>query len=98
MNTRSFIDGGITDSDPTLIADIFDVSGINMVGNGIGHDITAILDGNTTIPYILNEYYQSNQDDYTRGTVSFSFSSLEEGEHTIHLKYGMFLIILQKRQ
>ena len=86
MNTRSFIDGGITDSDPTLIADIFDVSGINMVGNGIGHDITAILDGNTTIPYILNEYYQSNQDDYTRGTVSFSFSSLEEGEHTITFK------------
>ena len=86
MNTRNFLDGGITDSDPTLIADIFDVSGINMVGNGIGHDITAILDGNTTIPYILNEYYQSNQDDYTRGTVSFPFSSLENGEHTITFK------------
>ena len=34
MNTRSFTDGGITNRNPLLLADIFDQSGINTVGNG----------------------------------------------------------------
>ena len=86
MNTRLFVDGGITDANPVLIADISDFSGINTVGNGIGHDITAILDGNTTMPFILNEYYEAKKDDYTKGTVSFPLSGLEKGKHNITFK------------
>jgi hypothetical protein len=52
MNTRDFIFGGMTNSDPFLLVDIEDFSGINTVGNGIGHDITAILDNNTSNPFI----------------------------------------------
>ena len=29
-------------------ANVFDENGINTVGNGIGHDIEAYLDGNTS--------------------------------------------------
>ncbi len=86
MNTREFKRGGITDKNPTLIADIYDISGINTVGNGIGHDIIAILDGNSSQPYILNEYYTSAKDDYTKGSIEFPFVNLEEGKHTITLK------------
>jgi hypothetical protein len=86
MNTRAFKDGGITDENPILLADISDFSGINTVGNGIGHDITAILDGNTTNPFVLNEYYEAKKDDYTKGTVSFPFSELAKGEHSITFK------------
>jgi hypothetical protein len=86
MNTRNFSDGGITDKNPVLLADIFDFSGINTVGNGIGHDITAVLDGNTSNPYVLNDFYEANKDDYTRGIISFPFYNLEKGEHTLVLK------------
>ena len=86
MNTRSFSDGGITDENPVLLADIFDISGINTVGNGIGHDITAVLDGKTENPYVLNDFYEANKDDYTKGVISFPFYNLEEGEHTLTLK------------
>ncbi len=86
MNTRQFVDGGITDKNPTLLVDIADFSGINTVGNGIGHDIVAVLDGVTSQPYILNEYYRAEKDNYKKGTLSFPFSNLEKGEHTIHLK------------
>ena len=48
----------ITDENPILLANIFDMSGINTVGNGIGHDITAVLDGNTADPYVLNDFYE----------------------------------------
>ena len=86
MNTRAFKDGGITNENPVLLADISDLSGINTVGNGIGHDITAILDGNSANPFVLNEYYEAEKDDYTKGTVSFPFLGLEKGEHSITFK------------
>jgi len=86
MNARNFSDGGITDENPVLLADIFDFSGINTVGNGIGHDITAVLDGNTASPYVLNDFYEANKDDYTRGVISFPFYNLAKGEHTLTLK------------
>lgn len=86
MNDTLFKNGGITDSNPILLAKIFDDSGINTVGNGIGHDITAILDGDTYNPFILNDFYESNKDDYTRGTIRFPLYDLLPGEHTISLK------------
>ena len=86
MNNRDFLNGGITNRNPVLIADIFDISGINTVGNGIGHDITAILNNKNSEPYILNDYYQAVRDDFTRGFISFPLSSLDLGEHTLTLK------------
>ena len=86
MNTRSFTDGGITNRNPLLLADIFDQSGINTVGNGIGHDIIAYIDGDRSNPYVLNEYYKSNIDNYKQGVIEFPFEDLEIGEHTLTLK------------
>ena len=56
MNTRNFINGGVTDKNPVLIVDVMDQSGINTVGNGIGHDITAVIDGNMSEVYVLNDF------------------------------------------
>ena len=86
MNTRDFVSGGMTNSNPILLADITDFSGVNTVGNGIGHDIIAILDNNTSNPFILNDYYTSDLDNYKSGVVSFPFEGLADGEHTITLK------------
>ena len=86
MNTRNFINGGVTDRNPILVADILDASGINTVGNGIGHDITAVLDGNTANVYVLNDFYVSKKDNFREGIIRFPFYNLEPGEHTIKLK------------
>jgi hypothetical protein len=40
MNDTDFTFGGLTDENPRMLALIFDESGINTVGTGIGHDIT----------------------------------------------------------
>jgi len=86
INNRNFIDGGISNSNPLLIVDVEDISGINTVGNGIGHDITAILDNNSSNPFILNEYYRSNLDNFRKGVVEFPFSNLSNGEHSVTFK------------
>jgi len=85
MNDTSFISGGLTNSSPIFLAFLQDENGMNTAG-GIGHDMTAVLDGNETNPFILNDYYQTELDDYTKGKISFPFRNLEPGLHTITFK------------
>ncbi len=86
MNDETFIYGGITDENPYLVANLFDEQGINTVGNGIGHDLVAVIDDNTEQAIILNDYYESATDDYKKGTVSYPLSGLSEGTHTLSIK------------
>lgn len=86
MNNENFISGGTTDENPTLLAFLSDFSGINTVGNGIGHDIVAILDEDFSNPFILNDFYEADIDDYKRGVIEFPFYNLTQGEHTLTLK------------
>jgi hypothetical protein len=86
MNNADFVDGGITDEDPVLIAFLSDVSGINTVGNGIGHDITATLDDNSLESIVLNDFYEADLDSYQSGSIRYPFNDLETGVHTLRLK------------
>jgi len=65
---------------------VFDENGINMVGSGIGHDITAVLDNNTSNTLVLNEYYEADLDSYTSGKVLYPFRDLDEGKHSLKLQ------------
>ncbi|WP_435413059.1 type IX secretion system sortase PorU [Psychroserpens mesophilus] len=85
MNDENFVSGGITNEQPSLLAKLSDENGIN-TASGIGHDIVAIIDGDETNPFILNDYYQANVDDYQNGKVSYPFRDLEPGLHTLSLK------------
>ena len=85
MNDEGFVSGGITNCAPILLAFLSDENGIN-TASGIGHDIVAILDGDETNPYVLNEYYETENDDYTNGSVRFPFRDLSPGLHTILFK------------
>jgi len=85
MNDEGFVSGGITNCSPILLAFLEDENGIN-TASGIGHDIVAILDGDETNPYILNEYYETENDDYTKGFVRFPFRDLSPGLHTVLFK------------
>ncbi|MFK7809807.1 MAG: type IX secretion system sortase PorU [Saprospiraceae bacterium] len=86
MNNEEFVSGGITDPNPTLLVKLSDDHGINVVGNSIGHDLSAILDQNTQNTYILNDFYESDVDDHTKGTVSFPLFDMEEGLHQVKVK------------
>lgn len=86
MNDENFVYGGMTDENPILLANLYDLHGINMTGNGIGHDIVAVLDGETENAFILNDYYEADLNSYQNGKVYFPFEDLEEGSHTLTLK------------
>ncbi|MDN3666301.1 type IX secretion system sortase PorU [Algibacter miyuki] len=85
MNDENFVTGGITNESPTLLAKMEDENGVN-TASGIGHDIVAIIDGDETNPVVLNDYYQTEVDDYKKGVLSYPFRDLEPGLHTLTLK------------
>jgi len=86
LNNENFVSGGITNETPIFFANLFDENGINAVGNGIGHDITLILDNNSSQPFILNDYYESELDTYQSGAVRFQLPKMAPGPHTLTFK------------
>jgi hypothetical protein len=86
MNDDKFVNGGITDSNPLFMASISDENGINTTGNGIGHDITVIIDGDVANPIVLNNFYEADLDTYQSGKVSYDLSNLSVGPHKIVFK------------
>ena len=86
LNDENFVYGGVTDENPRLLLNLIDNQGINTVGSGIGHDIVATLDGNSENSFILNDYYEAAVDDHTQGVVSFPFTDLSPGKHTLKVK------------
>jgi hypothetical protein len=86
LNDSTFISGGSTNTTPIILAKLKDENGINTVGNGVGHNLTAIIDGNSSKPIVLNDYYESDLDTYTSGEVRYPLSALSTGEHTLTVK------------
>lgn len=86
LNNENFVNGGITDETPFLIAKLKDENGINTVGNGIGHDITVVIDEKTSNPIVLNEYFKNDLDSYQSGELRYQLTQLEPGRHTLTLK------------
>ncbi len=85
MNDESFVSGGTTNESPFLLLKLSDDNGIN-TASGIGHDITAILDGDESNPQVLNDYYETEPDDFTKGKVKYQYKDLTSGLHTLTVK------------
>jgi hypothetical protein len=86
IDSDDFISGGKTSKNPTLKANLSDENGINTAGTGIGHDITAVLNGDYSNVLVLNNYFQADLNDYKSGVVNYQFNNLPVGKHTLTLK------------
>lgn len=86
MNDDKFVRGGMTDASPFLYAVVNDTSGINTIGNGIGHDMTAELSTETNKVFVLNDYFESDLNSYQNGQVRYPFKDLRSGPHTVTFK------------
>ena len=86
MNDEKFVFGGLTDESPFVYLKLKDDNGINTTGNGIGHDITGTLDNQTKSSFVMNDFYEANQDDYTSGSVKYPLRDLSSGRHTLDVK------------
>jgi len=83
INDSLFHDGGITGANTSLYVVLNSETGINVSGNAIGHDLTAVLDSNNEQPYTLNDFYETAPNTYKTGFVNFPLSGLADGPHNI---------------
>jgi len=86
LNDDKFVPGGITNPSPVLFLKLKDEYGINTTGNGVGHDLVAVLDDETKKEMILNDFYLANENSYNSGTVRYQLQDLAPGPHTIKVR------------
>ena len=83
LNSSSFVNGGDVNTTPLFYAELNDKDGINASGNGIGHDLELIVDGEMSSTYILNSYFQYDFGDYRSGNLTYSLPQLAAGKHQL---------------
>ena len=88
MNAPEFSDGDRVNDTPVFYAHVYDNSGINVIGAGIGHDMTVQLNNDPSKYYVLNDYYTASLNDYKSGTVIYQFPKLDNG--TYNLSYRVW--------
>lgn len=83
IENKMFVSGAKVPSNTTLLAEISDENGINLTGYGVGREITAVLDGEATQTFILNDYFEYEEGSYKNGTIAFPLQDLKVGKHTL---------------
>lgn len=85
LNHSDFRSGDAVNGSPMLIAQLRDDVGINVSSAGVGHQLTAVLDGNKTYTG-LSDYYTPSADGSPSGVLNFPIEGLQKGAHTLALR------------
>ena len=85
LDSRTFIPGDIVQKVPLLIVDLFDNSGINTTGLGIGHRIEAWIDDNPNA-IDLTDKFVTFPGDFRKGSAEEFLFNLRSGEHTVKVR------------
>lgn len=87
LDKPEFMDGDAVSSKPLFVAELYDESGIQSNGNGIGHDLQLCIDGKPKKTYNLNSYFTQAYGDYSKGSIHFAeMPELEVGAHWLSLR------------
>jgi hypothetical protein len=86
LDDSTFTFGDNVSTSPVFIANLLDSSGINIIPNDIGKDISLIIDERTDLNFLLNQYYKPSESTYQKGEVIFPLEELDEGRHSLIFK------------
>lgn len=86
LNDEDFVNGNLVGSTPTLFVTLDDQTGINTSATGVGHEIIATIDTRPEQVIVLNDYFESNLDDYRGGRIEYPLPELSEGNYTLKVR------------
>jgi hypothetical protein len=86
LDSPDFVDGAMVGSNPRLIVELSDETGVNATGTGVGHELVAILNTSPERTFVLNNFFQTKLDDYRSGRIEFPLDGLTEGEYTLTVR------------
>ena len=83
LNSQEFNDGDEVNTCPFFVARLTDDSGINATGNGVGHNLELVVDGDANKTYDLNDNFAYDFGSHTSGSTYYSLPTLEPGQHSL---------------
>jgi len=83
LNSPEFTDGGDVNISPYFVAQLSDASGINATGNGVGHGLELVIDGDATKTYSLDDNFTYDFGSHTNGNTYYNIPALEPGLHKL---------------
>lgn len=86
MNDTTFVSGGLTNASPELIVRLYDESGINTVGAGVGHEMLLVINGDEQSAMDISSQFRSEENSFQRGIVRWNLTGLEPGEHFLSVR------------
>ena len=86
LNDTTFVSGGLTTPDPKLIVKLYDDSGINTVGAGVGHEMLLIINEDEQNAIDISSGFRSEANSFQRGTVEWDLSDQQLGTNTLSLR------------
>ena len=86
LDYPEFDDGDGSGSTPVLYVRLSDAQGINVSGQGIGHDISLVIDGDRVNAVSLNNYFSYDNGSFTDGLVAYQLDGLTDGMHTLTVR------------
>lgn len=85
LDSRDFTTGSVVNPTPLLLVDLYDFTGINTTGRGVGHRIEAWIDDSPE-SVDLTGMFNTSLTDSRRGTVETFLFDLEPGLHKIKIR------------
>ena len=87
LGDDTFTGGQLTPPNPTVVARLYDESGINTVGAGVGHEMLLVLDDNEQDAVNVGDLYEADENSFQSGSLRFMFEEpLSAGPHTLTLR------------
>ena len=85
LDSRHFSAGDYVRKSPLLIVDLYDESGLNTTGRGIGHRIEAWIDNNPVATDLTSNFINSYSDSHA-GSIEEVLYNMSVGTHTIKVR------------
>jgi len=86
LNDTTFVSGDLVPASPELIVRLFDQSGVNTVGAGVGHEMLLVLDGDESAAQDISSGFVSDKNSYQRGETRWPLGSISPGPHTLTVR------------
>lgn len=86
LNDTTFVSGGLTPPVPELIVRLFDESGINTVGAGVGHEMLLVLNGDENNAVDLSSAFRSAANSYQAGEVRWKLAEQPTGPGSLTVR------------
>jgi hypothetical protein len=87
FDNAAYISSYLVGPDPNLIVRLFDETGLNTTGTGVGHKLEGILNKNPGSPIDFTDYFVGELDaGGKKGEVNYKFNKMNDGDYTIEVK------------